>query len=99
MEFFILGVICAVIGFLVVWFTGKNIKPIIWYAFTLPIVITLVVGLFQMYAAPSEDVDKIFRETISSMVEHWEKHLLFDLGGYAVGVIIGCRVKNHSVVN
>jgi len=96
MEFFILGVICAVIGFLVTLLTGKDIRWIFGAILVLPIVVILIVGFFRMQLAPSEALDEIAAETINSIVEHWVKHFLFELGGYIVGVAVGFFVGKRS---
>lgn len=96
MEFFVLGVVCAMVGFVISWATGVDIRALGWCVLTLPFLVILIVGFFRMQTASPADLGRIAAETIESIVTHWVKHLLFSLGTYVAGACIGALVPSRS---
>ena len=96
MEVFLLGGLCLIVGLLVSWFTNVDWRALGWYILLLPFIVIFVAGLYNIPTAHPTTLNIIASATVRSITSNFLEYLLYGLGGYIAGALIGFLTPGHS---
>ena len=100
MEFIILGVLAAIVAFLITKFLGKQWKGVLGFIGMSILLLPIVFELIKLYFVTPENLDVAASEAILAImnyfVEKLPQVLLADIGGHLSGALIGFFTQDHT---
>ena len=96
MEFFVVGMFCFILGFMVSWFTDVDFRSLACYILLLPFIVVVVAGLSHIKTIYPPTLGLVTFDISGAITSHFVEYLLYSLGGYTAGAFMGFLTPGHS---